>query len=156
MRFDSYGNYSVLIGGEEWLRSAPTSFTLLGRTFSTHDDSLKLLKRASENGTDTLGPWNAVNFYYRPSDVLVTIKVSVKFYVRESCVIFSQVMLSSDVLVTIKVSVKFYICESCVIFSQVMLSSDVLVTIKVSVKFYIRESCVIFSQVMSTVHVCSY
>ena len=119
MRFDSYGNYSVLIGGEEWLRSAPTSFTLLGRTYSTHDDSLKLLKRASENGTDTLGPWNAVNFYYRPSYVLVTIKVSIKFYIRESCVVFSQVMLSSDILVTIKVSVNFYIRESCVIFSQV-------------------------------------
>ena len=94
VKLDSYGNYTILVGGEEWLRSAPTSFTANNRSYSTGSGSLKLLKKSAENGTDVLGPWKAQNFYYQPIDVHVTIKVSVKFYIQESCVVFSQVMLS--------------------------------------------------------------
>ena len=92
VKLDSYGNYTVLVGGDEWLRSAPTSFTVNSRHYSTEDGSLQLLKKSADNGTDVLGPWKAQNFYYQPNDVQVTVKVSVKFYIHESCVIFSQVM----------------------------------------------------------------
>lgn len=55
----STGGYSVLIGGDAWLHSAPTRFHANGKWFSSHDSTLLLKSSATEDGEDGIGRFNS-------------------------------------------------------------------------------------------------
>ncbi|XP_046561028.1 uncharacterized protein LOC124270049 [Haliotis rubra] len=71
-RGDSYtitvytsGHYSISVGGNVWLNSAPTFFRANNKLYSTDDGSLKLLETTVTSGSDFIGKWQATNFLYQ-------------------------------------------------------------------------------------------
>ncbi|KAK6972802.1 hypothetical protein BgiMline_023964 [Biomphalaria glabrata] len=70
------GTYSLWVDGNKWLSSGDTFFMSQGRKYSMSDDSLKMANVSATSGTDKVGQWQNIQyFYYAGSQpVLATIK----------------------------------------------------------------------------------
>src|SRR6218665_914982 len=87
---DEFGHYSVRVGNETWLNSAPTFFRANKKAYSSADGSLKLLNApVAIHGVDTLGPWHGSVFNYSldGSSVMANIRI----YEKYSAAVFTQV-----------------------------------------------------------------
>ncbi|KAH9500569.1 hypothetical protein Btru_072292 [Bulinus truncatus] len=70
------GTYYLSVNGNKWLTSGDTFFLSQGRKYSMSDNSLTLVNTSSTSGTDKVGQWQNIQFFYYAGSqpVLATIK----------------------------------------------------------------------------------
>ena len=62
------GAYTVVVGGQPWLTSAPTCITSSSTHSCSNTPSLTLVNVTSALGEDVSGPFNRTAFFYQAHD----------------------------------------------------------------------------------------
>lgn len=105
------GTYSVGVNEDTWLFSAPTFFNADGKRYSAKH-GLDLWQTTANSGSDVLGQWQAINFFYSAGQWNIT--ASIKTYNKPDLplVIFQQVRFDQLSLLVIFDQLRAYIFRS--------------------------------------------